>query len=127
MSKHRFHVGDLVRVQFSVSTSIGETFMEAIVGERLCGIYEVSRLLPELDNGEPQYRIRCAGEPERVVRESQLTAATRKQGAKKPRERLQALAGVQSRQSGDQPQRPAESLRRPDNKRSWAHRPSSSR
>ncbi len=97
MSEHRFHIGDLVRTQFSVSTSIGETFMDAIVGERLAGIYEVSKLLPELDNGEPQYRIRCAGEPERVVRESQLTAATLKLGSRKLAERHQALAGVRQR------------------------------
>ncbi len=97
MSEHRFHVGDLVRTRFSVSTSIGETFMDAVAGERLAGIYEVSKLLLELDNGEPQYRIRCAGEPERVVRESQLTAATIKQGPRKPSERHQALAGVRQR------------------------------
>ncbi len=97
MSEHRFHVGDLVRTQFSVSTSIGQTFMDAIVGERLTGIYEVSKLLPELANGEPQYRIRCAGEPERVVRESQLTAAILKQSPKKPMQRAQALADVRHR------------------------------
>ena len=96
MSEHRFHVGDLVRTQFSVSTSIGETFMNAVAGERLAGIYEVSKLLPELDNGEPQYRIRRIGEPERVVRESQLTSATLKQDSEKPKERPQAHAGVQT-------------------------------
>ncbi len=41
----------------------------AILGEHLAGVYEVSKQLPESDNGKPQYRIRCVGEPERVVRE----------------------------------------------------------
>ncbi len=97
MSEHRFHVGDLVRTQFSVSTSIGETFMDAVAGERLAGIYEVSKLLPELANGEPQYRIRRVGEPERVVRESQLTSATLKKDSGKSAERHQALTGVRQR------------------------------
>lgn len=95
MSKHRFHVGELVRAQFNVTASIGENFLGAIAGERLAGIYEVSKLLPELDNGDPQYRIRRGGEPERVVRESQLTPAVLKEGPRRPVEQLQALPAGQ--------------------------------
>ena len=78
MSKHRFHVGELVRTQVSINMPIHDAFMDVIASSRPSGIYEVSRLLPELNSGEPQYQIRCAGEPERVVPESHLIPASRK-------------------------------------------------
>ncbi len=78
MTEHRFHVGDLVLTHFSVSTGLGETVIGARAGKHASGIYEVSRLLPELFNGEPQYRIKRDGQPERVVQESHLVAVVHK-------------------------------------------------
>jgi hypothetical protein len=82
MAEHRFRVGDLVRVRASaaVSASLGVQRTAAIVDglarSRTDGLHEVTRLLPELSDGEPQYRIKgCNGRPERVVRESELTPA----------------------------------------------------
>jgi hypothetical protein len=81
MTGHRFHVGELVRTHFKVivTTSSGKAVLAATAGKHFVnGIYEVSRLLPELANGEPQYRIKCDGHPERVVQESQLVSAVLK-------------------------------------------------
>jgi hypothetical protein len=61
MTVHRFKVGDLVRTQPSVSTHFGEAFIDLVSSRRPSGIYEVTRVLPELVNGEPQYRIACEG------------------------------------------------------------------
>ena len=78
MTAHRFHVGDLVLTHFSVSTRLGETVTGVRAGKHVPSIYEVSRLLPELFSGEPQYRIKCDGQPERVVQESHLVAVVPK-------------------------------------------------
>jgi uncharacterized cupin superfamily protein len=76
MTVHRFKVGDLVRTRPSVSTHFGEAFIDSVSPGRPSSIYEVKRVLPELVNGEPQYRVGCEGQPERVVREGQLVSAT---------------------------------------------------
>ncbi len=76
MSTHRYSIGELVRVRVNITTPIHGAFMDVIASSRPSGIYEVSRLLPRLKNGEPQYQIRCVGEPERVVPESHLIAAS---------------------------------------------------
>ncbi len=78
MTEHRFHVGDLVFTHFGVSTRLGETVIGARAGKHVSGIYEVSCLLPELFSGERQYRIKCDGQPERVVQESHLAAVVHK-------------------------------------------------
>lgn len=76
MAEHRFRVGDLVRVWVSVSTQPSEGAIDVIAKNHISGLYEVTRLLPELPSGEPQYRVKgCSGQGERVVRESQLASA----------------------------------------------------
>ena len=78
MTTHRFKVGDLVLTQVSVSTRLGEALLDEIASRRPSGVFEVIRLLPELGNGEPQYRIKCDGQPERVVQESHPVAVVHK-------------------------------------------------
>ncbi len=78
MTKHRYTVADLVRVRAStsVSTHSVDGVPDGLNGSRFGGIYEITHLLPELVNGEPQYRIRSCGDPaDHVVRESQLIAS----------------------------------------------------
>jgi len=76
MAEYRFRVGDLVRVWVSISARPGEGAVDAITRNHVSGIYEVTYLLPDLANGEPQYRIKsCGGQEERIVRESQLVSA----------------------------------------------------
>jgi hypothetical protein len=76
MTEYRFKVGDLVRVWVSVSARPGEGAVDAITKNHISGIHEVTCLLPSMDNGEPQYRIKCcADRGERVVRECQLASA----------------------------------------------------
>jgi len=57
-TEHRYSVGDLVRVQGSVSTHAVESLLDRLNHQRLTGVYEIVRLLPELLNGQPQYQIR---------------------------------------------------------------------
>jgi hypothetical protein len=74
MAGHRYSVGDLVRVQGSVSIHPVEGFVDQLKHQRLAGIYEITRLLPEL-NGQPQYQIKSFPDgPTYVMRESQLVA-----------------------------------------------------
>jgi hypothetical protein len=75
MTRHRFKVGDLVRVRATVSRERGEGFLDVISHRHIEGTYEVTRLMPELPSGEPQYRIKSTDDQtERVVREGQLVA-----------------------------------------------------
>ncbi len=76
MTVHRFKVGDLVRVRVNVSRNSGEALLDAIGQNLPSGIHMITRLLPELDSGEPQYRVMdLEKQSERVVRESQLGSA----------------------------------------------------
>ncbi len=77
MVEHRYRIGDLVRVQGSVGVSLHsvEGNLDQLSSNRLKGVYEISRLLPELDNGTPQYQIRsCGDQASYVVPETQLIA-----------------------------------------------------
>jgi hypothetical protein len=82
MAEHRYRIGDLVRVQGSVGVSLHsvEGNLDQLSSNRLKGVYEISRLLPELDNGTPQYQIRSCGDQAHgdqasyVVPETQLIA-----------------------------------------------------
>jgi hypothetical protein len=82
MAEHRYKIGDLVRVQGSVGVSLHsvEGNLDQLSSNRLKGVYEISRLLPELDNGTPQYQIRSCGDQAHgdqasyVVPETQLIA-----------------------------------------------------
>jgi hypothetical protein len=77
MTEHQFKVGDLVRVWVSVNARPGEGAVDAITKNHISRIHEVTRLLPSKGNGEPQYLIKgCAGQPERIIGQSQLTSAT---------------------------------------------------
>jgi hypothetical protein len=79
MTIHCFKIGDRVRIGASIRPRLGETYLDGIVQEWPEGIYEVTRLLPELDDGEPQYRVKGAdGQNERVVQESRLMPAISK-------------------------------------------------
>lgn len=64
MVEHRYRIGDLVRVQGSVGVNLHsvEGNLDQLSSNRLKGVYEISRLLPELDNGTPQYQIRSCGD-----------------------------------------------------------------
>jgi hypothetical protein len=74
MAERRFKVGDLVRVQVGKRPNAGAT--NAVSLKRPSGIYEVTRLLPGLSKGQSLYQIRgSGGQPEFVVRESELTSA----------------------------------------------------
>ena len=75
MAEHRFHIGDLVRVQDPASPKPADAFVDAILRSSMLGIYEVTSLLPDA-RGEPQYRLKgIAGWLERAVRESQMAPA----------------------------------------------------
>ena len=76
MAEHRFRVGDLVRTQAGKGTQPKDGLRDAADCNRPGSIHEVTRLLPSMGNGEPQYLIKgCAGQPERIIGESQLTSA----------------------------------------------------
>jgi hypothetical protein len=76
MTGHRFKVGDLVRVQAGVDPKPDKGKLDEVAGIRPSGIHEVTRLLPSMVDGEPQYLIKgCAGQPERIMRESELASA----------------------------------------------------
>ncbi len=73
MTKHRYTVGDLVRVQGRISMrSVGS---DQLNDKHLPGVYEITRLLSELDSGQPQYQIRSFDDQASyAVREVQLVA-----------------------------------------------------
>ena len=76
MTQHRFTSGDLVRILASASANQGEAFLDALGHNPPTGVFEVTACLPEID-GEPQYRILGGDDHiQRVVRESQLAAAS---------------------------------------------------
>ena len=56
MAKHRYAVGDLVRVQGRISMRSVDD--DQVNEKHLPGVYEITRLLPELASGQPQYQIR---------------------------------------------------------------------
>ena len=61
MLSHKFHIGQLVQLNPSISRNVPG------------GSYEITKKLPERD-GEFEYRIKSINEPyERVARESELT------------------------------------------------------
>lgn len=62
---HQYAVGDRVSLAF------GFHDMDAI------GTYIVSRLLPSLIDGEPQYRVKDSDDRERVIGEAQIAGAKR--------------------------------------------------
>ena len=76
MAEHRFRVGDLVRVQGSISKQPDAWAANVVTLSRSSGIHEVTRLLPLSLDGEPLYQVRgSGGQRERVVRESELAPA----------------------------------------------------
>jgi hypothetical protein len=76
MAEHRFRVGDLVRVQVSISQQPNAGTANVVALNRSSGIHEVTRLLPTQSGAEPLYQVRgSGGQRERVVRESELIAA----------------------------------------------------
>jgi hypothetical protein len=77
MAEHRFKVGDLVRVQVSISKQPDAETANVATLSRSSGIHKVTRLLLMSLDGEPLYQVRgSGGQRESVVRESQLTSAT---------------------------------------------------
>ena len=75
MTEHRYTIGDLVRVRTTARMHpVGAGRFSANSNDNQPrGIHEVTRLLPELASGEPQYEIRsCADQADYVVRESEL-------------------------------------------------------
>jgi hypothetical protein len=77
MAEHRYRVGDLVRVQVSVSKQPNARGSNIVALNRSSGIHEVTRLLPAPSGGEPLYQVRGSnGQPDRVVRESELIPAS---------------------------------------------------
>jgi hypothetical protein len=75
MTEHRYAVGDLVRVRTDVIVQPVQGSLKRPDGNSTKSIYEISRLLPELVSGEPQYEIiNCADGATYVIRESQLVA-----------------------------------------------------
>ena len=78
MAEHRFRVGDLVRVQVSVSTQPGAGATNIVTFNRSSGIHEVIRLLPVRWNAEPLYQVKgSGGQRERVVRERDIVSVVR--------------------------------------------------
>jgi len=76
MAGHRFKVGDLVRVQVGVGPRPDTGKLGDVARTRPSGIHEVIRLLPSMVDGEPRYLLKgCAGQPERIMRESELASA----------------------------------------------------
>ncbi len=76
MTAHRFNVGDLVRLRAVATVLSDEGALDVISLKRPRGIYEIVRLLPAPDNGEPQYRVWHPGGEEHVVRESEIDDVT---------------------------------------------------
>ena len=64
MSEHRFHVGQLVRLTQRFPNPAGTA------------VYEVVRLMPATENGEPHYRVKGPSGPERAASESQLSSVS---------------------------------------------------
>ena len=60
MALHQFKPGQMARLRRAFPDRTGT------------GSYEILRLLPELPDGEPQYRVRGPDKIERVVTEGQL-------------------------------------------------------
>ena len=78
MAEHRYRVGDLVRVQVSVSKQPNARGSNIVALNRSSGIHEVTRLLPAPSGGEPLYQVRgSGGQRESVVSEGQLIPASR--------------------------------------------------
>ena len=76
MAEHRFRLGDLVRVQVSITKQLNAEATNVVSLSRSSGIHEVTRLLPMSRDGEPLYQVRGGGgQRERVVRESELAPA----------------------------------------------------
>ena len=76
MAEHRFRVGDLVRVQVSISQQPNAGTANVVALNRSSGIHEVTRLLPTRSGSEPLYQVKgSGGQRERVLRESELIAA----------------------------------------------------
>lgn len=65
---HQYAVGDRVSLAFGFHDT------DAI------GTYIVSRLLPSLVDGEPQYRVKDSDDRERVIGEAQIVGAKRQDG-----------------------------------------------
>jgi len=61
---HHYEVGDQVRLAFG------------FYDQAAAGLYAVTRLLPSLTNGEPQYRVRGTDDRERVIGEAQIVGST---------------------------------------------------
>lgn len=60
---HRYSVGDRVGLTFGFHDRDAE------------GTYIITRLLPSLIDGEPQYRVRDSDDRERVIGEGQIAGA----------------------------------------------------
>ena len=75
MVKHRYTVGDLVRIQGSVGMRGVERFLAELDDNSPSGLHEITGLLPEELNSEPRYQITsCDDQVDRVVGEFQLIA-----------------------------------------------------
>jgi hypothetical protein len=76
---HRFKVGDLVRIDKAEGRNPVEVLVN--LGRRAAlpeGVFEVVRLLPALETGEFQYRVKAAaGGQQRIVREGQISPEKR--------------------------------------------------
>lgn len=78
MAEHRFRVGELVRVQVSVSAQPGAGRTNVVALNRSSGIHEVTRLLPVRWDAEPLYQVKgSGGQRERVIRESEIVSVVR--------------------------------------------------
>lgn len=72
--EHRYAVGDRVSLVFGFHDT------DAV------GIYSVTRQLPFIAGGEPQYRVKGADDRERVIGEAQIEGARRQASwAQRPR------------------------------------------
>lgn len=89
---HQYAVGDRVSLAFGFHDT------DAI------GTYIVSRLLPSLVEGEPQYRVKDSDDRERVIGESQIAGAKEQKGwVQRPRGRQNPITDLLNR-AGQKPE-----------------------
>lgn len=69
---HHYDVGDRVSLAFGFHD------------QNAVGLYTVTRLLPSLVDGEPQYRVRGLDDRERVIGEAQIGGSAGRRNADRP-------------------------------------------
>lgn len=69
---HHYDVGDQVSLAFGFHD------------QNAIGLYTVTRRLPSLVDGEPQYRVRGLDDRERVIGEAQINGSARQRNADRP-------------------------------------------